>query len=106
MDTTVLSEYPKIVKRMKLSANDFKPFSTWIEQGYTRNCLARTEAYELILLCWDVGAKAPIHGHGGKDCWFFQIQGTVEEVRFQEDTETLTETNRIVLVPGKIDLYE
>jgi cysteine dioxygenase len=92
----------KVMKSIKIRSNEFDPFATWKEQCYTRNCLARTNKYELILLCWDINAKAPIHGHGGENCWVYQIKGTVEEIRFTEESGNLTETNRIVLTPGKL----
>lgn len=102
LDEIEPNERAKTMKRIQLSAQEIEPYVTWIEQGYTRNCLARTEKYELILLCWDIAAKAPIHGHGGEDCWVYQIQGTVEEVRYEQDAEKLKETNRMTLYPGKL----
>lgn len=92
----------KVMKRINIEAHDLEPFITWSEQGYTRNCIARTAQYELILLCWDIGSKTPIHGHGGEDCWVYQVQGTVEEIRFKQDAEQLTVTNRMLLTPGKL----
>lgn len=95
-------EHGKIMKRIKISAHELLPYATWSKQGYTRNCLARTETYEVILLCWDINAKTPIHGHGGEDCWVYQVQGTVEEIRLKEHAGTFKETQRIALTPGKL----
>ena len=95
-------DHAKIMKRIKIEASEFEPFMTWSKQCYTRNCLARTEKYELILLCWEIGTKTPIHGHGGEDCWVYQIQGTVEEIRYEQNTSLLKETNRMILTPGKL----
>ncbi len=95
-------QHAKIMKRIKIQAHDLECFTTWSKECYTRNCLARTEQYELILLCWEIGAKTPIHGHGGEDCWVYQIQGTVEEMRFEGEDGLLKETNRMVLTPGKL----
>ncbi len=96
------SDYPKIMKQIRITESDLESYSTWIKQCYTRNCLSRTPSYELILLCWDVGAKTPIHGHDGKVCWVYQVGGSVEEIRFEEDAGILKETNRMELVPGKL----
>jgi cysteine dioxygenase len=92
----------KTMKRINIQAAELATYATWAEGCYTRNCLARTEKYELILLCWEINAQAPIHGHGGEDCWVYQVQGTVEEVRFQQEGEALIETNRMTLSPGKL----
>ena len=102
LDEIELHEHAKIMKRIKIGAYELKPYATWSPQCYTRNCLARSQKYELILLCWDIGAKAPIHGHGGEDCWVYQVQGTVEEIRFEQDAGILKETNRMTLIPGKL----
>lgn len=95
-------ERARTMKRIAISADELTQYATWMEGGYTRNCLARTDQYELILLCWDIGAQAPIHSHGGEDCWVYQIHGTVEEVRFVEKDGKLIEKNRMVLSPGKL----
>jgi len=95
-------EHAQIMKRIKISAHDLVTNVSWSRQDYTRNCLARTQEYEIILLCWDIGSNAPIHGHDGKECWMYQIQGTVQEIRFEAEGEALKETNRMTLSPGKL----
>lgn len=102
LDEVDPADRAKVMKRIKIEAAELSSFITWSKQGYTRNCLARTSQYELILLCWDVGAKTPIHGHGGEDCWVYQIQGTVEEKRFKQEAGLLKVTNRLVLTPEKL----
>ena len=102
LDKIEPNQRAKTMKRINLQAAELATYATWTENCYTRNCLARTEKYELILLCWDIGARAPIHGHGGEDCWVYQVEGTVEEVRFQEEGEALRETNRMTRSPGKL----
>ena len=102
LDSTDPLEYAKVIKRVKMTKRDLAAYITWKKDGYTRNCLARNQIYELILLCWDVDAKAPIHGHGGKNCWVYQVQGSVEEIRFTQEEGNLKETNRQVLSEGKL----
>lgn len=92
----------KIMKRIQIPASELEAYATWAKQSYTRNCLARTEKYEIILLCWDIDAKAPIHDHGGEDCWVYQVQGTVQEIRYQEENDILKETHRQTLTPNKL----
>lgn len=95
-------EQAKNMKRLHIAAHELENYATWSSNGYTRNCLARTEKYELILLCWDAYAKTPIHDHGGEDCWVYQVQGTIEEIRFKQEAGMLKETNRMILMPGKL----
>lgn len=82
LDDTNTQERAEIVAKLDLNSNELKQYSTWEENGYTRNCLARSKEYEIILLCWDQKAATPIHGHGGQDCWVYQVDGDVLEIRF------------------------
>jgi cysteine dioxygenase len=97
------SEQPKIIKRIQLDKNDVISYATWSDTDYTRNCLARTDEFEFILLCWDKKAKTPIHGHGGQDCWVYQVEGTVSEIRFKENEKgELVQTQNLNLEPGGV----
>ena len=102
LDEIEPQEHAQIMKKVQISAAEIMSYATWSKECYTRNCLARTDKYEIILLCWEIGAKTPIHGHGGEDCWVYQVHGTVEEIRLEEHGDTLEETDRMVLSPGKL----
>lgn len=97
------SDQPKIVKRIQLDKEDVVSYATWSDTDYTRNCLARTDEFEFILLCWDEEARTPIHGHGGQDCWVYQVEGEVEEIRFKENEDgELVKTQSLNLESGGI----
>ncbi len=102
LDNTRPDDYLKVIKRVKISSSNLLPYSTWKEGGYTRNCIGRTSNYEIILLCWETGAKTSIHGHDGEDCWVHQVQGNVDEIRYKEHDQKLIETNRMELTPGRL----
>jgi cysteine dioxygenase len=96
-------DQPKIVKRIQLDKEDVISYATWSDTDYTRNCLARTDEFEFILLCWDEEARTPIHGHGGQDCWVYQVEGTVEELRFEEnESGELVKTQSLKLESGGV----
>lgn len=46
-----------------------KPYLFWNPQHYTRDLIDKTDLYELIALCWEVGMKSSIHNHKGQNCW-------------------------------------
>jgi cysteine dioxygenase len=94
--------YASIINRLDIPLNEFTYYASWSDKGYTRNCIARTDDYELILLCWDTDAETPIHGHGGEDCWVYQVRGHIEEVRVKKDSLGFYETNRMILKPGRL----
>lgn len=89
---TALSEgerttYNHIIHSIKLEPNDFKTYSHWSTDCYTRNCIVDTEKFELILICWCKGHKTPIHDHGGEECWVKVIDGELEEVIYKKNEE-------------------
>ena len=82
---------------MNIPPSDFKAYEFWSEEGYTRNCLARTDSYELLLLCWDAHQGTPIHCHNGEECWVYVIDGELEEKRYE-----MNESDDLVLVEKSI----
>lgn len=45
------------------------PYLTWDRQHYTRNLIDKTELYELIAICWEVGQVSSVHNHRDQNCW-------------------------------------
>jgi len=46
-----------------------EPYLTWDRQHYTRNLIDKTELYELIAICWEVGQVSSVHNHRDQNCW-------------------------------------
>jgi len=79
------SDYNKIARKIKLPKSEFEQFAFSKLDCYSRNCIERTEVFELILICWDKGATTPVHAHDEQRCWIYQIDGNINEVRFNQD---------------------
>lgn len=45
---------------------------------YTRNLIRKTELFELIAICWEVGQKSPIHNHRDQNCWMAVPYGKLQ----------------------------
>ena len=103
LDESVPADRKEIIAKLNLDSKELLNYATWKKQGYTRNCLARSEDYEIILLCWDQKAVTPIHGHGGQDCWVYQVNGKVLEMRFtKNDDNDLQLSEKLILGDGDI----
>ena len=95
--------YNRLIRSIKLDPNDFKTYSSWLSDCYTRNCIIDTEKFQLLLLCWEEGHKTPIHDHGGEECWVKVIEGELKEVIYKknEDDEliavksSISKTNQV-----------
>ena len=87
---TVLSEaertkFGHIINTLQLPISAFDPCCSWSTECYTRNCIIAYENFELILLCWEAGQFAPIHDHGGEECWVKVIQSEFRETIYKID---------------------
>ena len=45
------------------------PYLTWDRQHYTRNLIDKTDLYELMAICWEVGQSSSVHNHRDQNCW-------------------------------------
>jgi len=73
--TELLGEYAR-------AHDDWRAFALTSPEHYTRNLVARQDAFELMILCWGPGQESPIHNHEGQDCWMAVLDGSLEEVRY------------------------
>jgi cysteine dioxygenase len=96
------SKQASVLKRIQIPIEDFEEFATWKEGEYTRNCVARRDGFEFILLCWSPGAITPIHGHDGQNCWVYQVSGHVRERRYTSASDGFNLSNDAIVDPGKL----
>ncbi|MFT6333895.1 MAG: cysteine dioxygenase [Saprospiraceae bacterium] len=95
-------EYAAIGARLEIPIEQLKPYSHWNSDFYARNCIERTEHFELILLCWEAEQETPVHCHGGEECWVYVMDGKLKETHFQyEDEELITESVDVLGKGGK-----
>ena len=95
-------EQVSVLKRIEIEPAEFDAHASWTAGGYTRNCITRSDDFEFILICWDAGAKTPLHGHQGQDCWMCHISGVVSEKRFDRLANGFTLTNEALLSEGRL----
>ena len=69
----------KLVESYDPSLGDWKKYEIWDKDRYTRNLIAQTKYFKLMLLCWPAKIKSPIHDHGNSECWLKVVTGALEE---------------------------
>jgi len=52
-----------------LSEESLNTYVCYDADRYTRHLIHKDEHFELLVICWGSGQKAPIHGHEGELCW-------------------------------------
>lgn len=74
-----------LVTRLRSSRIDWRLLDALVRfqpSGYARHCLARTEACELLLVCWLPGQASHVHDHGGSSGVSWVVRGELRETRF------------------------
>ena len=58
-----------LLAEMPVEESSLAPYLTWDRQHYTRNLIDKTELYELMAICWEVGQCSSVHNHRDQNCW-------------------------------------
>lgn len=74
----------KAMESIAVDHLDIDDFLYWSEADYTRNLIAKTEAYELYVCCWKKGQKSAIHDIAGQQAWCKIIQGSLKLTVFEK----------------------
>lgn len=52
---------------------------------YTRNLIFKSDLFEIIAICWEVGQASGIHNHRGQNCWMAVPIGKLRVQNFRVD---------------------
>jgi cysteine dioxygenase len=66
-----------------------QPYLFWNQQHYTRNLIDKTELYELLAICWEVGMGSSIHNHKDQNCWMAAPIGRLSVCNYRVIEEDL-----------------
>lgn len=79
--------YLSILDRVDVHSMDLAPFATWAPKHYTRNCIARTDHFELLLICYEPGQRTSIHDYSTEEAWVHLVKGTLMDERFEHTAD-------------------
>jgi len=57
------------IKTHPVRPESLRPYLYFSPATYTRNLIFKSEQFELIAICWDVGQASRIHNHRDQQCW-------------------------------------
>ena len=66
----------------------------------------KEKGFELMVVCWSPGQKAPIHGHEGEKCWARIQKGSLQVCNYKEissDPINLDLVERVLAKKGYLD---
>jgi uncharacterized NAD(P)/FAD-binding protein YdhS/predicted metal-dependent enzyme (double-stranded beta helix superfamily) len=80
-----------ILARSHLHIDDVAPFVTRRPHTYSRRRVARTDAYEVLVMTWLPGQGNGAHDHAGSVSAFKILRGTAQEIRFSLAADSLVD---------------
>jgi cysteine dioxygenase len=91
--------YLSIMQSVEIPIREFEKYYTWKEDRYARNCLFKTDDFELLLICFEKGQETPIHDFDSQKAWINILQGKLCEERFRvaEDGSKLEKLSSVTL---------
>lgn len=75
--------YADVLLRSTIDMSEVLPYCTWNAKHYTRNTIDRTNAHELLAICYEPGQHTSIHDYDSQMAWIKPVQGAVREERFK-----------------------
>ena len=81
------SEVHEYLRETLIKPDSLETYICFRPDCYTRNLVYKSEAFELLVICWGVGQEAPIHGHEGEYCWSRVEKGSLRFTNYREVSE-------------------
>ena len=85
----------ELLANTEVSPAHLKSLVQFRPDKYTRNKIHRTPLFDAMILCWPAGKMSPIHDHCDQLGWVRVLSGTLQEIRYEKQDESLD------LVEGK-----
>jgi cysteine dioxygenase len=92
LDAGAFEETSQVLRLMELFPVDpqsLQQYLTWDGQHYTRNLIDKTDLYELMAICWEVGQSSSVHNHHDQNCWMAAPIGKLYVENFHLAAEDL-----------------
>ena len=95
----------EILRKSPLELDDVATFVAPQQETYARRRVAKTEAYEVLVMTWLPGQGSGPHDHAGSVSAFKILRGTAEDTRFAPATDSLVDpTGTRELNEGEVGL--
>jgi cysteine dioxygenase len=82
-------EVQALLTEMPVDETSLAPYLTWDRQHYTRNLIDKTDLYELIAICWEVGQFSSVHNHRDQNCWMAAPIGRLRVENFHVEFQDI-----------------
>jgi cysteine dioxygenase len=78
-----LERVEKYVRENCIRAETLGPYLFYATTHYTRNLIYKSEVFEVLSICWDIGQVSRIHNHREQNCWMATPIGRLRVQNFK-----------------------
>ena len=82
-----IPEVHDYLRETLIKPDSLETYISFRPDRYTRNLVYKDETFELLVICWGIGQRAPIHGHEGEYCWARVEKGSLRITNYREISE-------------------
>ncbi len=79
-----------------LRREDLERYKHWNPDRHTRNKIFRNDMLEVMIICWPVGVKTPLHTHNGQLGWMSMYEGKLLVENFKKIRCNAPENEQVV----------
>jgi cysteine dioxygenase len=91
----------EVLRAHPVDPDSIRSYLFWNPQHYTRNLIDKTDLYELMAICWEIGMGSSIHNHRGQNCWMAAPMGRLAVQNYRVIEEDLA-SHRCNIVPTNV----
>ena len=97
-------EIRRFLAQTPVDAGSLAPYLTWDRQHYTRNLIDKTDLYELMAICWEVGQVSSVHNHRDQNCWMAAPIGKLVVENFRVGFQDIEAGNCRLKASNRVEL--
>jgi cysteine dioxygenase len=93
-----------LLAEMPIAEPSLARYLTWDRQHYTRNLIDKTDLYELVAVCWEIGQSSSVHNHRDQNCWMAAPIGKLVVENFHVEFQDVEAGNCRLLASNTVEL--
>jgi cysteine dioxygenase len=97
-------EIRSLLGKIPIEEASLAPYLSWDRQHYTRNLIDKTDLYELIAICWEVGQGSSVHNHRDQNCWMAAPVGKLLVENFHVEFQDIEAGKCRLLASNTVEL--
>src|SRR6202166_17697 len=99
-----IEQVRSLLAEMPVAEPSLARYLTWDRQHYTRNLIDKTDLYELVAVCWEIGQSSSVHNHRDQNCWMAAPIGKLLVENFHVEFQDVEAGNCRLLASNTVEL--